>query len=235
MTCKKLKQPSISGLLPLIWIFWLLLLKCSVASAMQWWTDKDKMGIFWFKDSTVCGSLNLGHKYLEIRSKWKIPKVNCYRIICRGEIQISTYNRGKAVGPVANKRCTVERSICLFFSCETETIQKNNKCWTRVLCHFYSPMNFVWNPSPKTEIQVYKSTGCPTKTFVSNLFEGESFALCSNLLWSPHWGVGTQCEAFTLNLPSNKFKAMFFWDSLYFCRPKFSLLTSHPCSNIMVV
>ena len=50
--------------------------------------------------------------------------MNCYRIICRGEIQISTYNRGKAVGPVANKRCTVERSICLFFSYETETIQK---------------------------------------------------------------------------------------------------------------
>ena len=53
-----------------------------------------------------------------------MPKMNCYHIICRDEIQISTYNRGKAVGPVANKRCTVERSICLFFSYETETIQK---------------------------------------------------------------------------------------------------------------
>ena len=146
--------------------------------------------------------------------------MNCYRIICRGEIQISTYNRGKAVGPVANKRCTVERSICLFFSCETETIQKNNKFWTQALCHFYSPMDFAWKPSGKTELRVYKKNRVSQKNFVLNLLEGEGFAMCSNLLWSPHWwGVRTQCEGFTLNLPSNKFKAMFFWDSLYFCRP----------------
>ena len=62
-----------------------------------------------------------------------MPKVNCYHIICRDEIQISTYNRGKAVGPVANKRCTVERSICLFFSCETETIKRRTKLEIRIV------------------------------------------------------------------------------------------------------
>ena len=39
----------------------------------------------------------------------------------------------KAVGSVANKRCTVERSICLFFSCETETIKRKTKLEIRIV------------------------------------------------------------------------------------------------------
>ena len=162
-----------------------------------------------------------------------MPKVNCYRIICRGEIQISTYNRGKAVGPVANKRCTVERSICLFFS--YETIQKTTNFESESCVIFIHRWSLHESHLLNLNFRRIKSTGWPKKTFVLNLFEGEGFGLCSSL--SDHLTGMSEHSAkpSPSACPQTNLKQSFLWDTMYFNRPKFSLPTSHPCSNIMVV